>query len=76
MGMLDKMRGASGTSAMGKGSPSGTAEDPVCHMKIDPAKAAGKSQHGPDTFYFCSAGCKQKFDADPHRYLGAHHHHS
>ena len=27
-----------------------------------------------DTYYFCSAGCKSKFDADPHKYLGAHSH--
>jgi Cu+-exporting ATPase len=43
-------------------------------MKVDPAKAAGKSQHGAQTYYFCSAGCKAKFDADPHKYLGTHAH--
>src|SRR5688572_30627318 len=44
------------------------AKDPVCGMEIDEAKAAGKSEHDGQTFYFCSAGCKQKFDQDPHRY--------
>ena len=66
MGMLDKMRGNQ--------APSTKVTDPVCGMVIDPAKAAGKSQHGADTIYFCSAGCKTKFDTDPHKYLGAHSH--
>jgi Cu+-exporting ATPase len=67
MGMLDKMRGSAPPGA-------NTVTDPVCHMTIDPAKAAGKSHHGAVTFYFCSMGCKLKFDADPHKYLGAHSH--
>src|SRR5688572_7069673 len=43
--------------------------DPVCGMTVDPAKAAGSSTVDGKTFYFCSAGCKQRFDADPARYL-------
>jgi Cu+-exporting ATPase len=42
--------------------------DPVCGMSIDPATAAGSSTHEGRTFYFCSAACKAKFDADPHHY--------
>jgi Cu+-exporting ATPase len=52
----------------------GSETDPVCHMKVDPAKAAGKSAHAGKTFYFCSVGCKKAFDADPHKFLGAHAH--
>jgi len=43
--------------------------DPVCGMKVDPATAAGKVVRGAETFYFCSAGCRAKFEADPERYL-------
>lgn len=64
MGFLDKMRGDAPKSVI----------DPVCGMKIDPAKAAGKSQHAGETYHFCSAGCNQKFDADPHTFLGSHAH--
>ena len=39
--------------------------DPVCGMTVDPAKAAGSSEFGGETVYFCSAGCKQKFDTNP-----------
>ena len=42
--------------------------DPVCGMTIDPASAAGRSEHNGETHYFCSAGCKAAFDADPGRY--------
>lgn len=42
--------------------------DVVCGMKIDPAKAAGQSQYSGKTYYFCSASCKAKFDANPQQY--------
>ncbi len=63
------------------------ARDPVCGMTPfkDVAKAKGNHlhHHGED-YYFCSAGCKAKFEAEPEKYLGAaaefhdhgsHHHH-
>jgi Cu+-exporting ATPase len=40
-------------------------------MTVDPAKAAGTSTYKGETFYFCNAGCKQRFDADPQRYAPA-----
>jgi Cu+-exporting ATPase len=44
--------------------------DPVCGMKIDPAAAKGGSfVHAGETFYFCSPRCKEKFGAEPARYL-------
>ena len=42
--------------------------DPVCGMTVDPANAAGSSRIGDQTFYFCSASCKQKFNANPAAY--------
>jgi len=43
--------------------------DPVCGMTVDPATAKHRSEHGGKTYYFCAAGCKAKFDADPGKYL-------
>ena len=43
-------------------------KDVVCGMQVDPAKAAGKTEHQGRTYYFCSPGCKAKFDADPKQY--------
>ena len=44
--------------------------DPVCKMKIDETKAAGKSEFKGQTYYFCAVSCKQKFDKEPHKYGG------
>ena len=41
-----------------------TTIDPVCGMTIDPATAAGHSEWNGQTFHFCSATCKRKFDAE------------
>jgi Cu+-exporting ATPase len=44
-------------------------KDPVCGMDVDPAHAAGRHEHGGTAYYFCSPGCREKFVADPSRYL-------
>jgi Cu+-exporting ATPase len=43
-------------------------KDVVCGMDIDRAKAAGSSNYGGQTYYFCSKTCKDKFDANPQQY--------
>ena len=45
-----------------------TIHDPICGMNVDPERA-GKSEYQSRPYYFCSAGCKTKFDAAPDRYL-------
>ncbi len=37
--------------------------DPICGMRVDPARAAGRSERDGRTFYFCGLGCKTRFDA-------------
>jgi Cu+-exporting ATPase len=43
-------------------------KDIVCGMQIDPGKAAGKSEYQGKTYFFCSIGCKKKFDENPAQY--------
>ncbi len=43
--------------------------DPICGMTVDPETAAGKHEHQGETFYFCSVGCKNKFQSNPEKYL-------
>jgi len=43
--------------------------DPVCGMRVDPEHAAGKSIYQGQSYYFCSAGCRVKFEGDPEKYL-------
>lgn len=45
--------------------------DPVCGMKVDPTSAAGHSKYEGADYYFCAVSCKQRFDADPARYVNA-----
>ena len=48
-----------------------TATDPVCGMTVDPLTTPHRAEHDGHPFYFCSNGCREKFIADPSRYLGA-----
>lgn len=45
--------------------------DPVCGMKVDPATSPHHLEHEGQEVFFCSTGCKAKFEADPTRYLAA-----
>lgn len=45
------------------------ARDPVCGMAVNPTTAKHSTVHAGTTYYFCCAGCRTKFDADPARYL-------
>ena len=42
--------------------------DPVCGMDIEISRAFHSVDYGPKTYYFCSNGCKAKFDANPSQY--------
>ena len=46
----------------------GGARDPVCGMTVDRSAAVTSEWRG-QTYYFCGAGCKGRFDADPEAYL-------
>src|SRR5690348_6624651 len=43
--------------------------DPVCGMRVDPASARAKVEHGGKTYFFCCTGCAKKFEAAPEQYL-------
>jgi Cu+-exporting ATPase len=44
--------------------------DPVCGMKVNPATAKGGSaEHAGVTYFFCSPRCRERFIADPEKYL-------
>jgi P-type Cu+ transporter len=43
--------------------------DPVCGMNVNPATAKHVYQLAGKTYYFCCAGCREKFKANPQGYL-------
>jgi Cu+-exporting ATPase len=52
------------------GVPAHSAIDPVCGMTVDPHSAKHRADHAGRAYYFCCAGCRAKFVADPQKYLG------
>jgi len=49
--------------------PASSERDPVCGMNVNPATAKHTHEHAGKKYYFCCAGCSEKFKADPQRYL-------
>lgn len=45
--------------------------DPVCGMQVEEGSEAGRSEHQGREYFFCSAGCKEKFDGDPGKYAAS-----
>ena len=66
----DRAHGGCGHGHDGGVTAAGTARDPVCGMTVDPHNARHRAEHDGRPYYFCSAGCREKFMADPDRYLG------
>jgi P-type Cu+ transporter len=52
-----------------RGQGVGLVKDPVCGMSVNPATARHKADHAGQMYYFCSAGCRDKFLAGPQKYL-------
>src|SRR5688572_8938463 len=51
-----------------KTAPSHEAVDPVCGMRVDRSSAL-THRVGEEAYYFCSAGCREKFAANPGQHL-------
>ncbi len=49
--------------------PAGLVVDPVCGMAVDPRATAHHAIHSGRHYHFCSAGCREKFVADPEAFL-------
>jgi len=59
-------------AAVREGSPgqAGLAIDPVCHMAVDPDRAAGRLVYGDAAYFFCALECAGAFARHPERYVG------
>jgi len=43
--------------------------DPVCRMRVEPERAAGRLRHDGETYWFCSLSCAAQFAASPAAYI-------
>jgi adenylate cyclase len=50
-------------------SPAGLPVDPVCHMAVDPERAAGMIVHEGSRYYFCSVHCVRRFAVEPTQFV-------
>jgi Cu+-exporting ATPase len=48
----------------------GRATDPVCGMSVDPATARYRAEYDGREYFFCSARCRERFVAEPERFVG------
>lgn len=48
-----------------------SALDPVCGMTVVVSRARHRAEHESQPYYFCNARCRERFLAEPARYLGA-----
>jgi Cu+-exporting ATPase len=67
-GTKDNNAHAHGAEA-GHASVDGRVKDPVCGMNVDPHTAKHRATLDGHPYYFCSNGCREKFVADPQKYL-------
>jgi Cu+-exporting ATPase len=51
------------------GEPATGVKDPVCGMTVDPHTAKHRAEYRGRTYYFCSGRCRERFEAEPEKYL-------
>jgi xanthine dehydrogenase accessory factor len=68
-----KLRRAAGAEAGERPEPPAaeTARDPVCGMDVTVGESPHHARHAGRDYHFCCAGCRERFVADPERYLAA-----
>ncbi len=65
LGQDDRQLGAHGHGE----APADLVKDPVCGMDVDPHTAKHRASFQGRPYYFCSEGCRSKFEAEPARYV-------
>ncbi len=50
-------------------------KDPVCGMEVSRLTAIEEMEYQGKTYYFCSGGCREAFEAEPEKYLRQHRQH-
>lgn len=67
--IVQQQRAAASPPSPVRERPAAEALDPVCGMTVRVADARHRAQHAGRDFYFCAAVCRERFLAEPDRYL-------
>jgi xanthine dehydrogenase accessory factor len=67
----DAAWGSGGEAAERREAPGAarTAKDPICGMTVETRGAMHRAHYDGQDYFFCCAGCRERFVADPARYL-------
>jgi xanthine dehydrogenase accessory factor len=68
-GAIDVAAGAGAQADAAKRAAPAEAVDPVCGMTVAADESSYPLEHEGATYYFCSAGCRREFEADPAAYV-------
>jgi Cu+-exporting ATPase len=52
-----------------KAASAATVKDPVCGMNVDPATTRHHILYRGQNYFFCSGGCRERFEAEPEKFL-------
>jgi xanthine dehydrogenase accessory factor len=66
--IVSARRAASGDRPQPEVEAAAFATDPVCGMPVDVTSTLHRLSRGEATFYFCGAGCKERFEREPELY--------
>lgn len=58
-----------GSAVSDEHASNGKVTDPVCGMFVDPATIPHHAEHDGQTYHFCSANCRERFELRPEFYL-------
>ncbi len=65
----DEQRPVHACCSSGTAATATTVTDPVCGMTVDPATSPHHTKYNQFDYHFCSARCRERFVADPQKYL-------
>lgn len=67
--IVEQRRAAAAGEEAKPAEPEATAIDPICGMTVVIAGARHVAEHAGRNWYFCCGGCRERFLADPERYI-------
>jgi len=67
--IVERRREESAAGETEPAEPEATAIDPICGMTVVIAGARHVAEHAGRSWYFCCGGCRERFLADPERYI-------
>jgi Cu+-exporting ATPase len=69
MNRVDRTHHAHGHDCLAGSTTAREVRDPVCGMMVDPRQTPHHAEHAGRTYHFCASRCREKFLADPQKFV-------